>query len=49
MNLDALARGPLWKYGIDYKCRTGHGIGFFLNVQGPQGLGKQEAAATALE
>lgn len=51
MNLDALARGPLWKYGIDYKCGTGHGIGFFLNVhEGPQGFRQTgEAAATALE
>ena len=38
-NLDALARGPLWQYGLDYKCGTGHGIGFFLNVhEGPQGI-----------
>ena len=31
-NLDILARGPLWEEGIDYKCGTGHGIGFVLNV-----------------
>lgn len=38
-NLDILARGPLWEYGLDYKCGTGHGIGFFLNVhEGPQGI-----------
>lgn len=38
-NLDILARRPLWKYGIDYKCGTGHGVGFFLNVhEGPQGI-----------
>lgn len=38
-NLDILARGPLWQYGLDYKCGTGHGIGFFLNVhEGPQGI-----------
>lgn len=38
-NLDILARRPLWEYGIDYKCGTGHGVGFFLNVhEGPQGL-----------
>jgi Xaa-Pro aminopeptidase len=35
-NLDILARQPIWKYGIDYKCGTGHGVGFFLNVhEGP--------------
>ena len=42
VNLDILARGPLWKYGIDYKCGTGHGVGFFLNVhEGPQGISPQ--------
>ncbi len=36
-NLDILARGPLWDEGIDYKCGTGHGVGFCLNVhEGPQ-------------
>ena len=36
-NLDILARGPLWKEGIDYKCGTGHGVGYMLNVhEGPQ-------------
>lgn len=38
-NLDAIARRPLWRYGMDYKCGTGHGVGFFLNVhEGPQGI-----------
>ena len=38
-NLDVLARGPLWEQGIDYKCGTGHGIGFVLNVhEGPNGF-----------
>lgn len=31
-NLDILARKPLWDHGIDYKCGTGHGVGFFLSV-----------------
>ncbi|MCY6369579.1 aminopeptidase P family protein [Clostridium ganghwense] len=36
-NLDILARQPLWEEGIDYKCGTGHGVGFLLNVhEGPQ-------------
>ena len=36
-NLDVLARQPLWEYGLDYKCGTGHGVGFFLGVhEGPQ-------------
>lgn len=36
-SLDVLARKPLWDKGIDYKCGTGHGLGYFLNVhEGPQ-------------
>lgn len=49
-NLDILARQPLWNIGIDYKCGTGHGIGYMLNVhEGPQNIrwryvqGMQEA------
>ncbi len=39
LNLDYLARGPLWEMGIDYKCGTGHGIGHLLNVhEGPNGF-----------
>ncbi len=35
-SLDVLARYPLWQEGIDYKCGTGHGIGYLLNVhEGP--------------
>ena len=38
-NLDILARGPIWKLLIDYKCGTGHGIGHILNVhEGPNGF-----------
>ena len=38
-NLDILARKPLWDMGIDYKCGTGHGIGYILNVhEGPQNI-----------
>ncbi len=38
-NLDILARGPLWDMNIDYKCGTGHGIGYILNVhEGPQSI-----------
>ncbi|NLL82169.1 MAG: aminopeptidase P family protein [Tissierellia bacterium] len=34
--LDVLSRYPLWQEGLDYKCGTGHGIGFILNVhEGP--------------
>lgn len=35
-NLDILARGPLWQMGLDYRCGTGHGNGYLLNVhEGP--------------
>lgn len=35
-NLDILAREPLWQMGIDYRCGTGHGNGYLLNVhEGP--------------
>lgn len=48
-NLDVLARQPIWKYGMDYKCGTGHGVGMFLNVhEGPQRL-SQTPNAVRLE
>jgi Xaa-Pro aminopeptidase len=38
-NVDILAREPLWEMNIDYKCGTGHGIGYILNVhEGPQNV-----------
>lgn len=38
-NLDILARQLLWEQGMDYKCGTGHGVGYFLNVhEGPHGI-----------
>lgn len=49
VNLDILARRPLWNYGIDYKCGTGHGVGYFLNVhEGPQGI-RPEGNSTVLK
>ena len=39
VNLDILARGPIWKLLIDYKCGTGHGIGYLLSVhEAPNGF-----------
>ncbi len=36
VNLDYLARGPLWEMGLDYNHGTGHGVGYYLNVhEGP--------------
>lgn len=38
-SLDILARGPLWEQGMDYRCGTGHGIGYLLNVhESPNGF-----------
>ena len=31
-SLDILARGVMWENGMDYKCGTGHGVGYALNV-----------------
>ena len=39
LNLDILSRGPLWELGLDYRCGTGHGIGYLLNVhEAPNGF-----------
>ena len=38
-DIDALARMPLWEKGLDYRCSTGHGVGYLLGVhEGPQRL-----------
>ena len=38
--LDSFARGPLWSHKINYRCGTGHGVGFISSVhEGPQRLG----------
>lgn len=50
VNLDILARQPLWEHGLDYKCGTGHGVGCYLNVhEGPQNLSQRVTSDTALE
>jgi len=34
--LDIVCREPLWELGIDYRCGTGHGVGYLLSVhEGP--------------
>ena len=39
VNLDILARGPIWELLIDYKCGTGHGVGYLLSVhEAPNGF-----------
>lgn len=38
-HLDALARLPLWREGLNYKHGSGHGVGAYLNVhEGPHGF-----------
>jgi len=45
-NLDILARKPMWDLGLDYKCGTGHGVGYFLNVhEGPARFSMTRASA----
>lgn len=39
LNLDILAREPMWEEGDDYKCGTGHGVGYMLSVhEGPHAI-----------
>ena len=39
LNLDILARGPIWDELLDYKCGTGHGVSYLMNVhEGPNGF-----------
>lgn len=39
INLDILARGPIWNELLDYKCGTGHGVGYLLSVhEAPNGF-----------
>ncbi len=45
-NLDVLARMPMWRQGMDYKCGTGHGVGYFSTVhEAPQRFAKTAAGA----
>lgn len=38
-NLDIMSRTQIWKYGLDYCCGTGHGVGFVGPIhEGPQSL-----------
>ncbi len=41
VQLDAIARYPLWKQGLDFGHGTGHGVGYVLSVhEGPQSISK---------
>jgi Xaa-Pro aminopeptidase len=46
--IDAFARLPLWRAGLDFDHGTGHGVGSYLSVhEGPQRISK--SGATALD
>ena len=37
--LDTFARGPVWAHKVNYRCGTGHSVGFISSVhEGPQSL-----------
>lgn len=45
VDLDPLARAPLWKAGLDFDHGTGHGVGSYLSVhEGPQNISKRGMA-----
>lgn len=51
-SLDALAREPLWREGLDFNHGTGHGVGYLLSVhEGPnafriyRGRGRKDTTA----
>lgn len=47
VQLDVLARLPMWEHGMNYLHGTGHGIGHFLNVhEGPQSIRMNENPVT---
>lgn len=49
VQLDVLARGPLWNEGMTYLHGTGHGVGHLLGChEGPQSI-RMEANPTPLE
>ncbi len=42
VQLDAIARQPLWQHGFDYGHGTGHGVGHILSVhEGPASISKR--------
>lgn len=44
LNLDGIARRPIWEQGLDYNHGTGHGVGCYLNVhEGPNGFRSRSA------
>jgi Xaa-Pro aminopeptidase len=50
VQLDILARQPLWDAGLDYDHGTGHGVGAYLCVhEGPQRISKKGSAVALVE
>ncbi len=50
VQLDILARRPLWQHELNYGHGTGHGVGFFLNVhEGPAGISPNPRSKSAQE
>jgi len=50
IQLDTLARKPLWEVGLNYGHGTGHGVGAFLGVhEGPQGISYYRGIGVPLE
>ncbi|MBD3223340.1 MAG: M24 family metallopeptidase [Caldithrix sp.] len=50
IQLDTLARKPLWDIGLNYGHGTGHGVGAFLNVhEGPQGISYYRGIGVPME
>ncbi|MBB4079670.1 Xaa-Pro aminopeptidase [Lewinella aquimaris] len=48
VQLDTLARRPLWQHELNYGHGTGHGVGFFLNVhEGPAGISPNPRSKSA--
>lgn len=49
VNLDYIAREPLYRLGLDYRHGTGHGVGYLLNVhEGPNAFRQRAAAGDAV-
>lgn len=50
IQLDTIARKPLWDIGLNYGHGTGHGVGAFLGVhEGPQGISYYRGIGVPLE
>jgi len=50
VQLDILARRPLWQQQLNYGHGTGHGVGYFLNVhEGPQRISPSVSAKETIK